>query len=732
MSVSVSSSVRLSNLDILRKYCELGLSFVPFAGVVTDYPSEGDLFCTCQLDRKERTGRLVGDCDDPGRHPLRKWKDEIEGPTTLEQIERWYYDSYLCRLSPGNCNWALVPGECDPQLIVLEIDPRNGGAESMAMLGRRHGPLPPTWRDTRRGGGGHYYFRRPDNLADTVSIELAPGVEIIQGRHTIHVPPSTHKTGVPYEFVGAPWWETELLNAPAWIADEIGYKRVRPAPAVMPLDIDVSADERVRRACAYLARVPGAVSGYGGHKATFKVACKLVEFGLDDRAAFALLSEWNERCEPPWTERELTHKLEDARKVATPGAMLAKHEDNSSRWTPPSSASSTPTTHSDVIATAGDDGASEPAPPTPCGKVIAGKTCAPGRLCLECNAKAMAFYGVTWADLDKSKHEAEEFRLDTIEEIFQAEANLHEINLKWGWSDENLEYFDTVNPFTLDRAADCGCKSARFRKPNADGGTTLRYMPTRCKRPSCPRCGAILKHQAKQVADAGILTSVGRGDTILKWDLPAGTKWATFGKCLSRHGAKDYVRVKHEDGTETVLAGVHEPDTKLLTPKSGPAPVVIGDPAEACKAAFKAIDARDMGGRAVSFGKDWKAIKPTPKDGYGERCGVTSTTLARMARHLAAGGLLPEGEVPSEESPWLMYGLRIELPPGVLASNVMRWLDADMAPPSGDWSAPIPVDTDDLGDDKPSPVMAALGFDPAEHAAAMAALLGEELLTELT
>ena len=59
-----------------------------------------------------------------------------------------------------------------------------------------------------------------------------------------------------------------------------------------------------------------AISGAGGHAATFAAACWTVRFGLSDPDALALLAEYNRRCQPPWTEKELAHKLHDARRVA--------------------------------------------------------------------------------------------------------------------------------------------------------------------------------------------------------------------------------------------------------------------------------------------------------------------------------------------------------------------------------------------------------------------------------
>ena len=68
--------------------------------------------------------------------------------------------------------------------------------------------------------------------------------------------------------------------------------------------------ERARR---YVERMPPAIAGAGGHSATFAVARKLVaDFGLTDAEAWPILVEYNTRCQPTWSERELRHKLADA------------------------------------------------------------------------------------------------------------------------------------------------------------------------------------------------------------------------------------------------------------------------------------------------------------------------------------------------------------------------------------------------------------------------------------
>jgi hypothetical protein len=73
----------------------------------------------------------------------------------------------------------------------------------------------------------------------------------------------------------------------------------------------------IERARRYVAVMPAATSGAGGHNATFAVACALVKgFDLSVDLARPLLAEYNGRCQPPWSERELEHKLRQAETTA--------------------------------------------------------------------------------------------------------------------------------------------------------------------------------------------------------------------------------------------------------------------------------------------------------------------------------------------------------------------------------------------------------------------------------
>ncbi|MFM2216950.1 MAG: hypothetical protein RL240_1268 [Planctomycetota bacterium] len=82
----------------------------------------------------------------------------------------------------------------------------------------------------------------------------------------------------------------------------------KPAPAV--------AQSKIDRARAWLRNTPGAVSGQGGHPATFAVATALVHgFELSRSDAEMLLNDYNAKCVPPWNAHELAHKINEALRV---------------------------------------------------------------------------------------------------------------------------------------------------------------------------------------------------------------------------------------------------------------------------------------------------------------------------------------------------------------------------------------------------------------------------------
>lgn len=106
------------------------------------------------------------------------------------------------------------------------------------------------------------------------------------------------------------------------LAAEVDRKRGRDARESSPRtgtgtatkDATATAAAIEARAVAYLAKCEPAISGDKGHDRTFKVAVAVGPgFDLPPETAFRLLwTHYNPHCEPPWSERELRHKVKDA------------------------------------------------------------------------------------------------------------------------------------------------------------------------------------------------------------------------------------------------------------------------------------------------------------------------------------------------------------------------------------------------------------------------------------
>lgn len=145
-------------------------------------------------------------------------------------------------------------------------------------------------------------------------------------------PPSTHDAGeaIEWDQDGDPSnvEPNQLSQAVGGLVDAVrdllGCDRPPPnsnGDARSEQTIDRAAI--IDRARRYLAAIPPAISGQGGHDQTFYAACKLLHgFALSIEEASPLLAEWNLSCQPPWNEKELRHKLEDARKQPSPRGNL--------------------------------------------------------------------------------------------------------------------------------------------------------------------------------------------------------------------------------------------------------------------------------------------------------------------------------------------------------------------------------------------------------------------------
>jgi hypothetical protein len=78
------------------------------------------------------------------------------------------------------------------------------------------------------------------------------------------------------------------------------------------------------RAWRYLEKLPPSIQGSGGSVALFEAACVLVKgFALSLDQAWPLLLKWNQtHAQPPWTEKDLRHKIVSAERSSRVGGYL--------------------------------------------------------------------------------------------------------------------------------------------------------------------------------------------------------------------------------------------------------------------------------------------------------------------------------------------------------------------------------------------------------------------------
>ena len=69
----------------------------------------------------------------------------------------------------------------------------------------------------------------------------------------------------------------------------------------------------VERAAAYAETIDSAIAGQDGHGRTLYFCCRIMNgFDLTEAEFWPLLDKFNARCDPPWNQRELEHKVSEA------------------------------------------------------------------------------------------------------------------------------------------------------------------------------------------------------------------------------------------------------------------------------------------------------------------------------------------------------------------------------------------------------------------------------------
>lgn len=253
----------------------------------------------------------------PNKHPFRP-----------EDIEQW--------VLKGN-NVALVTGPASGVAVLdfdVEKDHEGNPVETMHSVLERVDQmgLPQTPMVETGGGGLHLYFAIPDGVHIPNSTgKVADRVDVRGEGGCVVFPGSRHpKTGKFYRWrAGYSPDECDLAPFPPHLLQQ---KQMEIAPKgkgtdwppcttfdwdSILSDSDMPDNEAAQLCWAYVQKCPDAISGNGGHDATFRAACECFRFGLTESQARWVMDKFNteKTGDKPWTDSELDHKIQDAWKL---------------------------------------------------------------------------------------------------------------------------------------------------------------------------------------------------------------------------------------------------------------------------------------------------------------------------------------------------------------------------------------------------------------------------------
>lgn len=231
----------------------------------------------------------------PGWSPA-TFRGDQRANATVEQVSAiaWDYDNNEAKTGTATLDdvrrrWAGCFGflhatrSSTPQAprwrLVLPLARPVSSAERMVL-----------WRALRdRAGSGV-----DESTSDSARFWFAPGVSELTAWH-------------------AEILEGEPLDPDAIIAAAVAESRsapVSPPPSAERVDVDAKTEKRAR---AYLSKCDAAIQGSNGSRALFLACFKLRGFGLSlDDVRRLIVSDYNPRCAPPWSAKEIEHKLQDA------------------------------------------------------------------------------------------------------------------------------------------------------------------------------------------------------------------------------------------------------------------------------------------------------------------------------------------------------------------------------------------------------------------------------------
>ena len=260
MIVRRQTAPTLSRAKEAKEYARCGLPLVPMHTIKNGA-------CSCKDSDA---------CTRAGKHPCTA-HGVNDASADTDQIKAWWERW-------PKANIGIAAGD-QSGILVLDIDPRNGGDETLNERTAELGPLPETVTALTGGNGRHLFFKYPSFAVrkDSGGKTFGPGVDVLSNRSIVIVPPSLHASGQRYRWQeGHSIFDREPAELPSqWL------ERLRGGAGV-----EDSGDDHVN----------GEQLLVGGQRNTglTSLAGRLRHGGLSAEALLsALVAENEKRCSPP-------------------------------------------------------------------------------------------------------------------------------------------------------------------------------------------------------------------------------------------------------------------------------------------------------------------------------------------------------------------------------------------------------------------------------------------------
>lgn len=228
-----------------------------------------------------------------GKMPAIPWKRLQSERPTLGEVVTWWGAN-----AKEQYNIGIVMGRVSGIVVVDADDAKTARWWSVN--------YPQSPLAVRTPNGAHFYYRTPpDQIVRTRIRALGKRLDIKGEGSVVTAPPSV-VDGKSYVWCGSfdsyAYEELPVFD-PKWVEPSKPNQRSGQRQARAGID---ALRERVGRVHA--------ISGQGGHNATFHVACLLLpQLGPND--ALAELRRWSlTNAHPPWSEKELRWKIASAAK----------------------------------------------------------------------------------------------------------------------------------------------------------------------------------------------------------------------------------------------------------------------------------------------------------------------------------------------------------------------------------------------------------------------------------